>query len=380
MAHIQRLGKKWRARYIGPDHRERSKVFARKVDAERFLAQVEADKLRGDWADPRLGKILFRDWAEEWLRTAVHRKPKTRAGHESLIRVHLVPKFGEYPLARITPMQVRAWVAERSGVMSASRLRGAYFLLSKILRSAVEVGYVAKNPCIGVELPRATSREAVFLSAEQVHDLVDAVNERHRVLVLVLAYGGLRWGEVCALRRKRVQLLRGQLEVAESLWEVGSRMGFGETKTYQRRTVVLPSFLRDMLAEQLAGIPEDPEALVFTDPQGQPLRNSSFHRQVWAPAVQASGVPADLRIHDLRHTCAALLIANRAGPKEIQEHLGHSTIRVTFDRYGHLFPESREALAEGLDATYRSARRHGDGTKPRNNVVDLPQRKGETSL
>lgn len=194
----------------------------------------------------------------------------------------------------------------------------------------------------------------LFLSAAQVRDLSEAA-DGYATLIDVLAYGGLRWGEAAALRRRRCDLLRGRLEVAESLAEVGAQLHFGPTKTHQARTVALPRFLRDMLAEHFECVPADPEALVFTAPAGGPLRLTNFRRRVWVPALRAVGLPEGVRIHDLRHTCVALLIARGAHPKAVQEHLGHSSIQVTMDRYGHLFPDEKERLADALEAAYREA-------------------------
>jgi integrase len=211
-----------------------------------------------------------------------------------------------------------------------------------------------------------------FLTAKQVRSLAGAA-KRYETLVYLLAYTGLRWGEVAALRRSRVKIRR--IEVVESVAEVGGILHFGETKTYQRRTVSLPSFLADMLSAHLEGRAEDPDTLVFVVPDGGPLRHSNFRRRVWIDALEAAKLPASVRIHDMRHTCAALLIAQGAHPKAIQTHLGHSSITVTMDLYGHLFPEEMDRLAAGLDAAYRSAeeatetgpRRDDDGTE----VVEL---------
>lgn len=113
---------------------------------------------------------------------------------------------------------------------------------------------------------------------------------------------------------------------------------------------MIPSFLRDLLAEHLAREVEgSPDALVFTSPTGQPLRNSNFRRQVWYRAVAEAGLPDGLSIHDLRHTCASLLVSQGAHPKAVQAHLGHSSISVTMDRYGYLFPSDMESLATALD-------------------------------
>jgi integrase len=145
--------------------------------------------------------------------------------------------------------------------------------------------------------------------------------------------------------------------VAESLAEVAGALHFGPTKTYDRRTVVLPAFVRDQLAQLLSRHrSDDLEALVFRSPDGAPLRHSNFRRRVWLPAVRSADVPEGLRIHDLRHTCAALLIAEGAHPKAIQEHLGHSSIAVTMDTYGHLFPSQMEELAIQLNDMRAAAR------------------------
>lgn len=172
----------------------------------------------------------------------------------------------------------------------------------------------------------------------------------------MLAYGGLRLGEAIAIRRRRLDLRRSRIEVAESLAEVAGALHFGSTKTYERRTVVLPVFVRDQLAAHLSRSgTDDLEALVFRSPDGTPLRHSNFRRRVWLPAVRSADVPEGVRIHDLRHTCAALLIAEGAHPKAIQEHLGHSSITVTMDTYGHLFPSQMEELAARLGHSREAA-------------------------
>ena len=135
-------------------------------------------------------------------------------------------------------------------------------------------------------------------------------------------------------------------------------MIFGPVKTAQsERTVALPKFLRELLAEHLAACTSGgtgPDALIFPGPQGGPMRHKLFYRRHFQPAVRAA-LPAEkhgLRFHDLRHTCASLLIAAGAHPKAIQVRLGHSDIRITMNRYGHLFPTEDIALADALDAVY----------------------------
>jgi integrase len=169
------------------------------------------------------------------------------------------------------------------------------------------------------------------------------------------AYTGLRAGELVALRVRHLNLLRGRCEVGESATEVDGRLVWGPTKTYARRTVPLPRFLSDQLAAYLAGRPHGPDDLVFTAPQGGPLREQKFVAGIFKPAAARAGFPHRLRFHDLRHTCASLLIAQGASVKAVQAQLGHASATVTLDRCGHLFPDELQRLADRLQDAYADA-------------------------
>jgi len=138
------------------------------------------------------------------------------------------------------------------------------------------------------------------------------------------------------------------------LKDVSGHLIFGSTKTGKARRVGLPKFLVDMLSEHLEALSGGPDALIFTGPDGGPLRHHNMYLRHFKPAVR-NALPPDkhaLRFHDLRHTCASLLIAAEAHPKAIQEHLGHKDIQTTFNVYGHLLPSAQKALAAALDAAF----------------------------
>ncbi|MGH3443073.1 MAG: tyrosine-type recombinase/integrase [Nitriliruptorales bacterium] len=230
-----------------------------------------------------------------------------------------------------------------------------------MLDGAVANRMLRFNVARGVALPRVGRAERHFLAAEQVDELAEAIGERYGALVYVLAYGGLRFGEAVALRRKRCELLRRRLRIEEAATEVGANLIWGSPKTHAVRSVSLPPFVVQELAHHLEAVEDTPDALVFTAPvSGGPLRNSDFRRYVWKPAVRAAGLPGALTPHELRHTAASLLIAQGANPKSIQAHLGHSTITTTFDLYGHLFEGHLDDVMGQLDAAHRSR-----GTAPR---------------
>ena len=140
------------------------------------------------------------------------------------------------------------------------------------------------------------------------------------------------------------------------------RVEVGPTKTNIRRTVAIPRFLCDDLGaylavrSQAAGRTLNAEDYLFTAPEGGPLRRDLLHKRYFRPAVLKAGLPEGLRVHDLRHSCASILIGLGAHPKVIQERLGHSSIMVTMDVYGHLFPSLNDALTERLDEVFRATR------------------------
>jgi integrase len=347
---------RWRARYRDPSGRERSKSFTRKIDAEQFLVAIEDAKLRGAYVDPAAGRVPFAEWAERWFRTTADLKPASRRTYRKLLDNQVLPAFGRATLASIDTLVVREWIAalaERG--LSPSRVRNAHQVLAQVLAAGVEGGRIARNPAAGVRLPRIVRREMHFLTAREVEALAAVVDPRYALLVRFAAYTGLRAGELVAVRVRHLNLLRGPCEVGESATEIDGRLVWGTTKTYARRTVHLPRFLCEQLAAELAARPHGAEDLVFTAPQGGPLREQKFTERFFKPAVAAAGLPHGLRFHDLRHTCASLLIAQGASVKAVQAQLGHASATVTLDRYGHLFPDELQQLAVRLDRAYTDA-------------------------
>lgn len=348
---------RWEASYRDPLGKERIRRHRTRAEADRWLATVKTDLQRGEYVEPRLNRSLFKEWGDEWLSTTAHLRLKTQVGYESALRVHVLPTFGERPVGSIQQVDVRRFVADKvaSGA-AAGTVRGARKVLRLVLACAEGSGAIRSNPCNGVRVPASPKAELVFLDAEQVEALATAIGPRYGTLVRLAAYTGLRAGEIGALRVGRLDLLRGRLLVDESVTEV-ERHGlvFSEPKTYEHRSVTLPAFLRDELGAHLAGRSVEPDDFVFTSPNGGVLHHKMFYRTIFKPAVVAAGLPSTLRFHDLRHTCASLCIALGAHPKAIQERLGHSSITVTLDRYGHLFPKLDEALTDRLDALRQEA-------------------------
>jgi integrase len=204
------------------------------------------------------------------------------------------------------------------------------------------------------------SRPAPLLESTHDHDRPGgrrrpAVPARYRALVLVAAFGGLRWGELAGLRRKRVDLERGTVTVAEQLLEVNGAFSVGLPKSAAgRRAVSLPAVVVEALGEHLRSYTaKSPEAFVFLSSQGTHLRRSNFNRRVWQPATRAAGVEG-LRVHDLRHTAGTLATAAGGSLREVMDRLGHSTT-VAAVRYQHVMADRDAAIARELNRLIEGA-------------------------
>ncbi len=362
----QRTNGKWEARY----HDVRGEVFYRyfttKAEADGHLAMVKADMLRGDWLDPRLGQITVREWSVKFMETKRKIRPTTRDLYDYLLRLHILTEFGDWQLSHITTADVEAWMTKlhNNPKLAPSTEKKALRLFTAMMTLAVRHRRLHFNPCEPVESPEEKVAEMLFLTEAQVADLAEAMGtfrEPWRALVLLAGYGGLRWGECVGLPVRHVDPLRSRVRVAQQLHKDGR---IDEPKTTSSvRTVNLPKWLSEELATACAlrspadGLSAEHSELVFFTTEGTPLAHgSTFNRRWWRQAV-VTALPTHLhglRFHDLRHTAVAIALhsSSKAGhplnPKQLQERMGHSTIRMTLDRYGHLFEGHDDKMVEAM--------------------------------
>ena len=352
MAHIRRHPKtgRWQVRYLDPWRKERSKTFVRKVDAEVFRSGVETAVSQGQYLDPARAAITISELASWWLASRVGVRPSTMARDRSYVDNYLVPVLGRIQVGELTFDHCQKWVADLDGTGLAPATVGkAHQLLGQILEQAVRARRIAWNPARGVELPAPTKREQRFLTVTEIEHLADCVDQRYRALVLLGAYGGLRWGEAAALHVEDVDFLGASMAVNRTLVEVKGKVTFGPPKTRASiRRVSLPTFLVEELAMHLATWPADRDGLVFTAPAGGPLRRTNFRRRIWEPAIEKAGTGPQT-FHALRHSHVALLIGQGEHPKLIADRVGHSSPVVTMTIYAHLFPGQDAAAAGRLN-------------------------------
>ncbi len=293
---------------------------------------------RGDWHDPRLGTLPFKEWADRWLATKTPKlQDSTAALYAYLLRCHIVPRFGATPVGRITAVDVQAWLADLHRTnLSESTVAKAYRLLKGVMDGAVDARLIARSPCTIRGASTEREKEMQIATPEQIAAIATAVGPRWEALVFTAAYSGLRWGELAALRRADINFETATISVTRKLGEVNGVLSFGPPKSAAgRRVVGIPSFVARSLAMHvdLYTLPGT-EGLVFPTVDGQPMRRSNFRARVWVPATSQAGM-SGFRFHDLRHTAATLGAASGTSLKALMARIGHASARAAL-RYQHV--------------------------------------------
>ena len=342
---------RWKVAYRDPDGGQRSRTFARKREAERFKVHVEEAIERGVWRDPDEARKTVAAVADVWLQ---EKRAATKAGtwlnYQSILDRHVLPTFADREVGRVTPTQIREWVAAlRLSGLGASSVAKTYRVLSSIFDLAVEDSMIPASPVPRKNRPTTPrAPEQRFLTLEEIDALAAVIDPHYRTWLYVMVHTGMRWSEAAGLRVRRVDLLRRRIDIAEQLVDVSGRLEWQSPKTERgRRVIAVPRFIAQMLADEMAG--KGPRDLVFTTPAGGPLRKANFRQRVWVPALAKAGLEG-VRAHDLRHSHVALLLDAGEKPLAISKRIGHSDVAFTLSRYGHLMHDEEEALADRMEA------------------------------
>jgi integrase len=300
----------------------------------------------GRYLDPREARATVAQYIAQWLPRQVQLKPSTRSRYEAILRVHIVPRFGDMALGRVERSDIAAWVTELSAAgLAGPTVRHIYKVFHAVLQAALLDGRIVRNPAFGIKLPRERGKEKRFLSHSEVAKLASAAGA-DKLIILVLAYCGMRFGELAALRVRSIDTLRRRLRIEEAATEVDGIMVFGTPKSHQRREVAIPRFLVDAIAAQCVGKARDD--LVFTAPEGGVIYLRNWRPRVFDGAAEAAGL-APLSPHELRHTAASLAVAAGANVKAVQRMLGHGSAAMTLDTYSGLFEDDLDTVARRLD-------------------------------
>ncbi|WP_245854394.1 tyrosine-type recombinase/integrase [Micromonospora wenchangensis] len=388
----------YRACWRDPAGGQKSKSFRTKREANVYLTEVEGSLNRGTYVNPHAGRTRFGDFAQQWLATRTV-EARTTERTVSMLRTHVLPKWGDWPLGKVDFMSVQEWVSGLGRDLAPTTVAKCYQLLSMILRTAVQARLIATNPAEGVKLPRDRSRDVkpVTISREDfLGRLLPAVPPRHRAIVSTAAGAGLRWGECAGLTWSSVDLDRASLRVVQVAEETHGGIVL---RPYPKsragvRTVPLPGFLLSALRELRAATDDpDPRTLVFRDRVGRPLRRSNFRRRVWLPSLVRAGLlgqvvatgphryravwtdqegvewsaefttereavacvaarsAGGMRFHDLRHAYATWLVTDGVPINLVQRVMGHEQASTTLNRYTHTPGDYAARVLEAFDGS-----------------------------
>ena len=328
---------RWYARYYDPSGRQLAKTFNRQVDAERFLRQIETAKDNNNYVDPARGKIRMDAWSDKWLTTQGHLKPSTLARYRGIVAKWIKPRWGSTPLVKVQHEDVAEWIS--SIRLAPASVHYIHRVLYLILELAVRSKRISHNPAVGVRLPKKGSTDKRFLTREEVFRLADCaaeypipeIGEQYRVLVLVLAFCGLRWGEAAGLKvRRTCDFETSPIVVAETLTEVGGHLIWGTPKNIRQGRC---RYLTSWSTCWLSTCRLERSLMIWSSPHGrQAVAQSQLASRRIRPAAADAGL-AGLTPHEMRHTAASLAVSAGANVKAVQRMLGHASAAMTLDVY-----------------------------------------------
>jgi integrase len=339
-------------KWVGP--------FPNKASARSRLNEILVEIDRGSYLDPR--PITFKDFAESYIAGRRSIRGSTSSSYASIIHKHLIPFFGKLKLQEIHQANIDRFVAETIPEVSTKTLRNCVTLLRVMLASqkgssAIKQGFIRYDPVTGVELPALEKSEVVPPTVQQVWKLIDTAAEMETVgygMIYLGAFTGLRRGEILALRFEDIDWFQSELVVNKSLarfpatdglhkwvWEIGPT----KSKKSNRRVALTANVLQ--LVSSLKQLSREGEGLIFADDGGNFIDPDYFDDHIFDPIRKKAELP-DTRFHHLRHFFASMLIAQGESPKYVSDQLGHSSIQITFDTYGHLFPQAKTEASEKL--------------------------------
>jgi integrase len=303
------------------------------------------------------------EYFQRWLKDSVkgNVRPITFESYERLVRVHMVPALGHVKLKALSPAHLQGFYRDRLDAgLSPCTVQRLHAVIHRALKQALRWGLVPRNVSEATDPPKAQRKEIRPLTPEQVRTLLKtAQGDRLEALYVLAITTGLRQGELFGLKWEDVDLAAGRLSVRRTLTtpKGGRRLG-PPKRSKSRRSVKLTARAVEALRvhrerqlkerEKLAELWQD-HAFIFATQVGTPLNRHNYFRRCFKPMLEKAGLPHTVRFHDLRHTCATLLLSKNVNPKVVQELLGHANISQTMDTYSHVLPDMQERAASAMD-------------------------------
>jgi len=368
---VKRGKRSWQVKiFMGRDSNRKQKfhrktIHGTKKDAQRYLNGVLRQMDLGIFVEPTT--ISLEDYVKRWLRDAARPRVSSRTadGYKALLDRYVVPPLGHQRLDRIQPLDIQEVYGQmQASGLSARVVRHTHAALHNALKQAVKWGLLSRNPSDFVELPKVPHKEYRVLSPEEAARFLKVAATKPHGLIFELAlWTGMRPEEYLALQWSDIDLSKGTARIRRALVRHKKTVQFEEPKTARsRRTVYLPQPIaqklkahkRKQAAEKLKFKGTwGPYDLVFCSVEGTPLSIPNLTYRYFRPILTAAGLP-QIRLYDLRHSCATLLLVADENPKVVSERLGHSTVVLTLDTYSHVIPTMQQAATARLEKLINS--------------------------
>lgn len=372
-------GKRWLACWQDPDGRERSKAFTTQTAADKHWRAMETDRERGEYFDPKAGKVSFGDLGKRWLASRVV-DPATHARYESAYRHHVEPTFGKKAVKSIRPSQVQEWISGLSR-RSPGNVTVAHHVLQGILDLAVADEALKKSPAKNkiVQVPKKPGKEVQAWADEVLYAVIDGHADMFRAIPIIGAACGLRRGELFGLALEDIDFEEQVIRVVRQIKRLGRDHVFSLPKSDRERTVPLPDWAAQTIKTHVDKYKPEPCTLPWETADGKPhtcnllfrwtddrhIRANLYEKLVWKPAlVFAEVIPEPTRdkygckryasgdgvgMHALRHYYASVMLAAGVSIKELAEYLGHADPGFTLRVYVHMLPSSHERARKAID-------------------------------
>jgi integrase len=356
---------RWMARYMvqtaaGP---KRKYIYGKtRQEVAEELSKALSDRASGFVFDA--GTLTLGGYLDRWLSHSVRGSVRQRTfeRYEQIARVHIKPTLGRIKLKALTPTHVRGLYQEKLDDGLAPRtVQYVHTTLRKALKEAVQDGLIPRNAADAVKAPRPAKKEINPLAPEQARTFLEvASGDRFEALYVLAMHCGLREGELLGLKWADLNLEAGTLSVRRTLSET-REIGriFEPPKNGKGRSIKLTpgaiETLRGHLGRQLkeiegAGDRYQDQCLVFPSQKGTTMSAKNLTARSFKPLLAKAGLPRSVRLHDLRHTCATLLLGKGVHPKIVQELLGHATIAITLDTYSHVLPNMQSEAVAAMES------------------------------
>ncbi|MFJ4781676.1 tyrosine-type recombinase/integrase [Streptomyces sp. NPDC088762] len=385
------IGMRYRARYVGPDGTEKSKSFPDKQKrlAEKWLNETAADMARGQYIDPRAGRITFQQFAEKWVATHTT-EINSREAAERRLRLHAYPYIGTRPMPAFQPGHIRTWLGElEKSVPASSHRRIIFGTVSAAFSAAVDDGLIAKNPCQArsVQIPKPGQPRVTPWAPTQVLAVRAALPAHLRTAVDIASGCGLRQGEVFGLDVEELDYEGEWVHVQHQLKRIRGKYVFALPKGGKTRSVPLPRSVAAALVAHSKLNPPVTVTLPWRTPDGPPVtkslifcgaggsfvRVSHFNDHMWKPALAVAGIipPAEEGeryasapqhgMHALRHFYASVLLDAGESIRALSQYLGHADPGFTLRTYTHLMPSSEGRTRKAVDGLFGAPPDHDHG-------------------